>query len=574
MTLVLLVAPAGGANDGDANADRLAGLPVRGGLRVERLESVATEQVMSAIGEHLARASEPVAIMAAGLAVEPGVLLRVLDDPTLRLAALVASPAAAHPVATEGSTVLSAATASHPLLDPDADGAGLVYVATQLLPAASAALVTAADGHPEVWPGVDGIDAVTATLARAPELPPMTAVRAEPFDAARPGDGFYSTFVLRRISRHITPWAVRHGVSANAVTLASALIGLGGGGLFAVGRYPALVAGAVLLQISIVLDCVDGEIARATRTRSSFGGWLDAVTDRLKEYGALAGLAVAGHHLWTVAAAGMAAQTVRHVQDFAFDKGVLAAWRGSFRDVRPMSDTTPWQRPPGSVAGPEALRGSPVMWARRLVRMPIGERWLVLSVAALADRPWLGLWAYVILAGLAECWTLVGALRRTTGPVSRYGPQMRRQLADYRDDGVLLAITDGRSPAGAGGWLLPPLLTLLEGTAVVACAATLAPAWAPAAFGWFAVVAWHRYDVVYRRGGPAPSVPKPLCYLGGGWLARIVAVLAAAAAGGLPAVLVAGSGWLFVVFVPESLRAGARAGRLRVSAPALVGQPA
>jgi phosphatidylglycerophosphate synthase len=129
--------------------------------------------------------------------------------------------------------------------------------------------------------------------------------------AARAGDGFYSTFVLRRIAARLTPWAVRRGIQANAVTVLSALIGVVQGpcrSRSAPTRRLAL--GALLLQVSIVLDCVDGEIARVTRTRSPFGAWLDAATDRLKEYAALAGLAIAaGPHFWWVATAGMVVQT-------------------------------------------------------------------------------------------------------------------------------------------------------------------------------------------------------------------------------------------------------------------------
>ena len=61
--------------------------------------------------------------------------------------------------------------------------------------------------------------------------------------------------------------------------------------LFATGERVGLVAGALLLQLSLVVDCVDGEVARYTRAFSSLGAWLDASTDRVKEYACYAGLA-------------------------------------------------------------------------------------------------------------------------------------------------------------------------------------------------------------------------------------------------------------------------------------------
>jgi hypothetical protein len=47
-----------------------------------------------------------------------------------------------------------------------------------------------------------------------------------------------------------------------------------------------------------------------------------------------------------------------------------------------------------------------------------------------------------------------------------------------------------------------------EGAVVVGLTQAVAADWAAAAFRWFAVVAWHRYDVIYRRGGETPAVPS------------------------------------------------------------------
>jgi hypothetical protein len=188
--------------------------------------------------------------------------------------------------------------------------------------------------------------------------------------------------------------------------------------------------------------------------------------------------------------------------------------------------------------------------------MPIGERWLALSVGAALGSPAAALAAYLFLAVLAEAWTLLGAIRRTAAGIGRISQPMRQRLADLRDDGLLEALTRRRSPGGIAGWLLPPLVTALEGAAVLTLTAVYAPHWTATAFGWFAVVAWHRYDVVYRRGGPMPRVPRGIGWLGGGWLLRTAAVMAFAAAGVLPAGLVAGICWLGLVYVPESLLRG------------------
>ena len=87
-----------------------------------------------------------------------------------------------------------------------------------------------------------------------------------------------------------------------------------------------MVAGAVLLQAAFTIDCVDGQLARYTRTFSKLGAWLDSVFDRGKEYLVFAGLAIGatrgfGQDVWVLAAAALALQTARHTLDFTFALG-------------------------------------------------------------------------------------------------------------------------------------------------------------------------------------------------------------------------------------------------------------
>ena len=76
---------------------------------------------------------------------------------------------------------------------------------------------------------------------------------------------------------------------------------------FATGERWGLVAGAILLQAAFTTDCVDGQLARYTRTFSKLGAWLDSIFDRSKEYVCFAGLAIgasrAGDPVWPLACA-------------------------------------------------------------------------------------------------------------------------------------------------------------------------------------------------------------------------------------------------------------------------------
>jgi hypothetical protein len=552
---------------------QLHALTTREPLDVTAIERADVTALAAFVGRDGNRA---VALLVSDLAANDEVLLGLLERPELQIGALIGE-ADAHPVASQGSQVLSAATPEHRVDDPDGGFLGGLWVTGPLRAKVAGAIAGAAavTGDP--------VDVALAAIVRCADLPSTTAVRPAPFPAsrggrpdgespqgeavlrgdtaalfaarhaARPGDGAYSTFVLRRLSARVTPLAVRYGVHPNTVTLLSLLAGLAGSGLFCLGDYPALVAGALLLQVSLVLDCVDGEIARATRSGSRFGGWLDAATDRVKEYAALAGLAVAADGAWRWALVAMAVQTARHIRDFSFDKGVLATWRAGLRDVRPLTDTTPWTRPAGAGRGPEPLTGSPGLWLRRIIRMPIGERWLVVSIAALADAPKAGVLAYLVLVALGELWSLAGALRHSGATVGAYGDELRQRLAAYRDDGLLGVLTHRVRPSGVVGWLLPALTMLAESAAALA-ACLASPG---GAFAWLAVVVWHRYDVIYRRSTRESDVPAAVSLLGLGWFVR-TGVLAAAAATGSAYLVVGGACWLAAVYVPESLVAGLR----------------
>jgi phosphatidylglycerophosphate synthase len=90
-------------------------------------------------------------------------------------------------------------------------------------------------------------------------------------------DGIWTRLVLRPLSIPVTWLALRLGLSANGVSYLSAIFSIGGGALFALEGFCLPLLGALLLNVFSVLDCVDGNIARVTRTASPWGGWADAV---------------------------------------------------------------------------------------------------------------------------------------------------------------------------------------------------------------------------------------------------------------------------------------------------------
>jgi hypothetical protein len=88
----------------------------------------------------------------------------------------------------------------------------------------------------------------------------------------------WTYYVARPLSFPLTALCLRLGISANTVTGMSVPV-FGAGALFlAFGSPGAALLGVLLINAWLVIDCVDGNIARYTQTSSAFGGFLDAVS--------------------------------------------------------------------------------------------------------------------------------------------------------------------------------------------------------------------------------------------------------------------------------------------------------
>jgi hypothetical protein len=104
---------------------------------------------------------------------------------------------------------------------------------------------------------------------------------------------------MRRISPFFSWIFVRIGFSPNQLTYLMILCGvLGGAAVTVAGLYGA-IAGAVLIQAYLLLDCSDGEVARFRQRTSVTGVYLDRIGHYLSEVALLAGLglrAQGGYH--------------------------------------------------------------------------------------------------------------------------------------------------------------------------------------------------------------------------------------------------------------------------------------
>jgi phosphatidylglycerophosphate synthase len=103
---------------------------------------------------------------------------------------------------------------------------------------------------------------------------------------------------MRRLSPYGTWVFARLGWSPNAVTWLMIMIGVAAGAVAAVGGLATAVAAALMIQVYLLLDCSDGELARWSRRTSVTGIYLDRVGHYLAETALLAGLGIRaqGHY--------------------------------------------------------------------------------------------------------------------------------------------------------------------------------------------------------------------------------------------------------------------------------------
>jgi phosphatidylglycerophosphate synthase len=105
-----------------------------------------------------------------------------------------------------------------------------------------------------------------------------------------PRDGYIDRLLYRPLAGPVTRRLLPTSISANAVTLASAAVGIAGGLLVGSAGADGVILGVLCLVASGVLDCTDGELARRRGTTSRLGHVLDITGDTVVHVALLAGI--------------------------------------------------------------------------------------------------------------------------------------------------------------------------------------------------------------------------------------------------------------------------------------------
>ena len=110
------------------------------------------------------------------------------------------------------------------------------------------------------------------------------------FSSSKTNDGPISTYLNRRISKWITSKLVYYPITPNQISVITFLITVIASLIIVKQGYFFLVLGALLAQLSSILDGCDGEIARLKLLGSKYGGWFDQVLDRYSDLFIITGL--------------------------------------------------------------------------------------------------------------------------------------------------------------------------------------------------------------------------------------------------------------------------------------------
>jgi phosphatidylglycerophosphate synthase len=107
-----------------------------------------------------------------------------------------------------------------------------------------------------------------------------------------PGDSYLAALLDRPISRPLTRLLLRSRLSPSHITVLGVGIGILGAMGLATVSYWGRLLGVLLLIASLVLDCVDGDMARARLAQGPTGARLDLIGDYLVNLAVFGALAV------------------------------------------------------------------------------------------------------------------------------------------------------------------------------------------------------------------------------------------------------------------------------------------
>jgi phosphatidylglycerophosphate synthase len=549
------------------------------GLDVIESADIATD--VTVIAKVVQDTAGAVVLTAADLVAHRRALVKIAGVRPTRTVAAVGHPppedVTAQPVLRQRDQVISVGTMAHDVTGPNIDARGIVAVAEadrhRLLDACAAldeygrtrSLDAAAGPYEAIglvllalvrggvpvgayhvrFLSLTRVGSVSEVLAADTAMAWTDEDRAALLASRKEDEEFLATYIVQSYSIYLVRFFARCRFTPNAVTWASIAVAAAATGAFATGERGWWVLGAVLLYASFVLDCCDGGLARYAGGSTRYGGWFDMFSDRIKEYGVYAGLAVGGVRagetgMWPLAIAALSLMTIRHMVDTFYGAlqetatralpevpltsrldrlGLRAAATSDAGDGTAAHVGTRLGQLSASVHGHYR---SPAYWLKRSLVLPIGDRWLVIAVVVALAGPKAAL--IVLLAGMTVAFAYVCAGRVLRTVAMRVSVLPRFDVPLMRDDGLIARTLAGNLPPlaaaapaiGLGllalryasdGWAVPALAAVALGAALGGAAPHDRP------LDWLVPAALRAVEITfYLVAGRYAHVPPPLVY--------------------------------------------------------------
>lgn len=244
-----------------------------------------------------------------------------------------------------------------------------------------------------------GGDRVSSTGVPLPSLDELRAV-TQPASVMgrRNGEHWVSKVYARRLSVRITRLLVGTPVSADTVTVAMVAIGFASGWALLLPGVAGAIVCALGIQLYLVLDCVDGEIARWRRTTSARGEYLDRLGHYVVEATLLAvfgwrvgdsissgwtsvGLLAALLAVITKAETDLVAATMRRSGTELAAEHLAAPRASRVRRLRAIAQSVKLHRITGAVEASLLVLVAAIMSA---IGVDDAEQWLMLALVGIA----------------------------------------------------------------------------------------------------------------------------------------------------------------------------------------------
>ncbi|MEK6949741.1 MAG: CDP-alcohol phosphatidyltransferase family protein [Nanoarchaeota archaeon] len=100
----------------------------------------------------------------------------------------------------------------------------------------------------------------------------------------RENENWLAAHTYRKIGNPLAVWLSNFKITSIHVSVASIISSIIAGIFFSFGKFEYLLIGYLFFQIAILLDHVDGAIARYTKKQSILGSWFDRFSNKMHRF--------------------------------------------------------------------------------------------------------------------------------------------------------------------------------------------------------------------------------------------------------------------------------------------------